>query len=65
MREEDIDLDKIRNGEGYDVLLHWAGPKKYVIEEAPLAHILTYFREQYRQKTGVSTRSEVDGFTRR
>jgi hypothetical protein len=50
MREDAIDLDQIRHGAGYDFLLHWAGIKQAAIQDAPLAHVLTYFQEIYRRK---------------
>ncbi len=51
MQNEDVDLDRLRSGEGYNMLLHWAGFKQYQPATAPLAHVLRYFLEIYNRKT--------------
>lgn len=50
MKREEVDCSRLHPDLGYHFLLHWAGPKTYAFEDAPMQHVLAYFDDIYRQR---------------
>ena len=51
MQPSDVDVDRLKAGQGYDFLMHWAGLKHPAIRDNCMSHVLDYYERLYFQKT--------------